>query len=229
MKRLGMIGGGGWPSTLEYYRLLNTYYSEMKGPGHSLDLVLRNLDFVIFRELITNGQRDQALEMLVDGVNDCKNAGAEFVIFSSNALHGFLDELGSSISLPVIHIAEATAKVIADKGLRKAGLLGVKLTMEGKFYPDILGKYGIETLIPNESDRGVVEQIIFSELVNGKTSRASKEVYLEVMQRLVNEGAEGIILGCTEIPLLIKEEDTEYPQFSTTEIHCRAALQFALE
>jgi aspartate racemase len=228
MKRLGMIGGSGWPSTLEYYRLLNTYYGEVRGPAHALDLVLRNLDFEIFRELLANGKRDQALAMLVQAAADCKNAGADFLIFTANGLHRFLDELGPALKLPLVHIADATAQVVAAKGLRKVGLLGVKATMEGTFYPDRLKKLGITTVVPDESDKETIDQIIFSELVAGKFTDKSKSIYLEIMGRLIEKGAEGVILGCTEIPLLIKNSDAEFPLFATTEIHCRAALKFAL-
>ena len=160
MKRLGMIGGSGWPSTLEYYRLLNTYYCEAKGPSRALDLVLRNLDFEIFRNLLSEGKRNQALQMLVQGAADCKKAGAEFLIFTANGLHSFLDEIERDLDLPVLHIADATAKAVYERAIKKVGLLGVKLTMEGNFYQNRLGAYGIETLVPNETDRETIHQII---------------------------------------------------------------------
>jgi aspartate racemase len=228
MKRLGMIGGSGWPSTLEYYRLLNTYYGEVRGPAHALDLVLRNLDFEIFRELLINGKRDRALAMLAQAASDCRNAGADFLIFTANGLHRFLDELSPSIDLPFVHIADATAEVVAAKGLKRVGLLGVKPTMEGTFYPDRLKKLAVTTIVPDDSDKEIVDRIIFSELVAGQFTDKSKSIYLDIMRKLIEAGAEGIILGCTEIPLLIRETDAEFPLFATTEIHCRAALKFAL-
>lgn len=227
MKRLGLIGGSGWPSTLEYYRLLNTYYGEMRGQSHAMDMVIRSIDFEIFRELLEDGQRAKAIQMIVDGINDCERAGAQFFSFSANGLHRFLTEIEHSVSLPCVHIAVPTAKAVKQKNLKVVGLLGVRGTMEDDFYPNHLSAVGVRTLIPTDQDKESVDRIIFNELVQNKFTDESKKKYLEVMKRLKAAGAEGIILGCTEIPLLIDQADFELPLFATTEIHCRAILEYA--
>ncbi|MGE0529085.1 MAG: aspartate/glutamate racemase family protein [Bdellovibrionales bacterium] len=228
IKRLGLIGGSGWPSTLEYYRLLNTYFGERRGGGHALDFVLRNLDFEVFRELLDQGQKPKAVRMLIEGALDCKKAGATFLAFSANGLHRFWPEMKEAVDLPLVHIAEATAQAVSSSGLKTVGLLGVRATMEASFYPEHLRELGIATLIPNDADKAQIDRIIFEELVRGTFTKASKVVYLQVMDRLVQRGAEGIILGCTEIPLLINQTDSVHPLFATTEIHCKAILKFAL-
>jgi len=228
MKRLGLIGGSGWPSTLEYYRLLNTYFGDAKGTSHSMDMVVRNMDFEIFREMTESGRNEDAIQMLVDGINDCKKAGADFFAFSANGVHRFLSQIEPLVKLPNVHIADATAKAVHEAGLKTVGLLGVKGTMDSDFYPGRLKALGITTLIPSEEDKHLVDHIIFSELVQNKFTQASKSKYLEVMRRLKKSGAEGIILGCTEIPLLISQKDFELPLFATTEIHCRSIVEFAL-
>lgn len=229
MKRLGLIGGSGWPSTLEYYRLLNTYYGEKKGTAHSMDMVVRNLDFGIFQELIESGKKEAAVEMLVNGINDCKKAGADFFSFSANGLHRFLDEIMPQVDLPNVHIADATAKAVEQLGIHTVGLIGVRGTMEGDFYPSRLRERGIATLIPTEEDKELVDHIIFAELVQNKFTQESKTKYLEVMERLKTAGAQGIILGCTEIPLLIGQSDFSLPLIATTEVHCKAIVEFALQ
>lgn len=228
MKRLGLIGGSGWPSTLEYYRLLNTYFGERHGSAHALDMVLRNLDFEIFRGHLNNGLCDDAVKMLVDGAHDCKKAGAQFLAFAANGLHRFLPEIEQAVGLPFVHIAKATAKSASQLNLNKVGLLGVRATMEGSFYPDALREYGMSVVVPIDDDKALIDQIIFSELVHGKFTQQSKEKYIAVMNRLADQGAEGVVLGCTEIPLLIQAQDFHLPLLTTTEIHCRAILDFAV-
>lgn len=228
MKRLGLIGGSGWPSTLEYYRLLNTYYGEAMGSSHSMDMVIRNLDFEVFSRLTESGRQDDAVQMLIDGINDCTRAGAQFFSFSANGLHRFLKKIEPFVSLPNVHIADATAQAVQKTGIKTVGLLGVKATMEGEFYPNRLKTLGITTLVPSDEDKEVVDRIIFSELVHNKFTQASKSKYLDVMGRLRLAGAQGIILGCTEIPLLISQKDFDLPLFATTEIHCRSLVEFAL-
>lgn len=228
MKRLGLIGGSGWPSTLEYYRLLNTYHGQRVGEDHAMDMVIRNLDFGVFSRLLNQGDKNSAVAMLVDGIRDCERAGAEFFSFSANGLHRFMDEVTAQVNLPYVHIADATAKAVSDSGIKQVGLLGVRATMEGEFYPSKLKHYGIQTLIPSESDRETVDQIIFTELVQNKFLPQSKNRYLEIMDTLKSNGAQGIILGCTEIPLLLSQEDFDLPLFATTEIHCKALVDYAL-
>lgn len=229
MKRPGLIGGTGWPSTLEYYRLLNIYYGEATTPGHSLDLVLRSLDFEIFRQHMANDRKEAALKMLSDSIQDCEKAGADFLVFTANGLHRFLDELAPFIHLPIVHIADATAQEVADRGIKKVGLMGVRGTMESDFYQTRLQKHGVTTVIPDETDREVMEKIIFSELVQGKFTGKSKAIFIEIMKRLTQKGVEGIILGCTEIPLLVQDTDVDLILFPTTEIHCKAVLQMVLK
>lgn len=228
MKRLGLIGGSGWPSTLEYYRLLNTYHGQRVGEDHAMDMVIRNLDFGVFSRLLNQGDKNAAVTMLVDGIRDCGRAGAEFFSFSANGLHRFMDEVTAQVNLPYVHIADATAKAVSDSGMKQVGFLGVRATMEGEFYPSKLKHYGIQTLIPSDADRETVDQIIFAELVQNKFLPQSKNKYLEIMNTLKSNGAQGIILGCTEIPLLLSQEDFDLPLFATTEIHCKALVDYAL-
>jgi len=228
MRKLGLIGGSGWPSTLEYYRLLNTYFCQEHGSAQALDMILRNLNFGIFRELLVSGRRAEAINMLLEGAKDCKKAGADFLAFSANGLHRFLPEIEGEIGLPIVHIAEATALEISKTKLQKVGLLGVRGTMEGSFYPEYLHKLGIALEIPNEADKAMIDRIVFDELVHGRFTKESKDLYLKAMDRLVAQGAQGIILGCTEIPLLLNQSDFSRPLFATTEIHCRAIVDFAL-
>lgn len=193
MKRLGLIGGSGWPSTLEYYRLLNTLYGEVKGSSHSMDMVIRNLDFEVFREMVEGGRKEEAVQMLVDGINDCAKAGAEFFSFSANGLHRFLSDIEPLVKLPNAHIADATAKAVQKTGIKTVGLIGVKGTMDSDFYPKRLKTLGITMLTPSEEDKHLVDHIIFSELVKNQFTQASKIQYLKIMERLKLAGAQGII------------------------------------
>lgn len=227
MRKLGLIGGSGWPSTLEYYHLLNTYFCQESGSDHALDMILRNLNFALFRQLLASERRAEALKMLLEGALDCKRAGADFLAFSANGLHRFLPEIEDEIGLPIVHIAEATALEVSKMKLQKVGLLGVRATMEGNFYPEYLHKLGIALEVPNEDDKAMIHRIVFDELVHGKFTKQSKNLYLQAMDRLVAQGAQGIILGCTEIPLLLNQSDFRLPLFATTEIHCRAIINFA--
>lgn len=225
MKRIGLIGGFSWHSTLEYYRYLNRFSVEINGPDHGANLVLVNLNSATYRDHLQNNDENSVLALLADGIQDLRNARADFYLFCANGLHRFLPRINSPI--PNIHIADCTAHEVKRKNIKRVGLLGVYPTMTSPFYPERLQELGIETIIPDESDMREIDRIIFAELVHGQFKQESKKKYLQIMDRLKAKGAQGIILGCTEIPILIQPEDFDLPTFSTTEIHCRAAIEKA--
>jgi len=230
MKTIGLIGGMSWESTAEYYRIMNETANERCGGLHSASCILYSFDF----EEIASRQRDGDWEMLTSMMTDAarrlENAGADVVLICTNTMHLMADEVQDAIEIPLLHIVDVTGKAVADKGLSKVGLLGTRFTMEEDFYTGRLrDKYGLEVLIPPEDDRQAVHDIIFDELCSGIVKPESKETFARIMDDLHAVGAEGIILGCTEIPLLVSQEDAVCPLFDTTEIHARAAVDFALE
>jgi aspartate racemase len=229
IKKIGLIGGFSWHSTLEYYRLLNIFVGQKIGPDHSAELVLINLDRHKFHSFIQDGQEDKAIQMICEGSVRAQSGGADLLLLCANGLHRFFDQVQAAISIPILHIADAIASEIKSKGMKKVGLLGVRATMEGTFYQDRLKKQGIETIVPNDTDRTTIHDIIYSELEIGKFTDQSRKKYLDIIDRLTSAGAEGIILGCTEIPLLIKQSDTKSSLFSTMDLHCLAAVNAAFK
>lgn len=228
MKTIGLIGGFSWHSTVEYYRLLNQFIGDRIGVEHAAELVLMNCDNRRFKDLINSGERQKALEILLSAAKRAESGGAEFLLLCANALHRFYDEIQSVISIPILHIADATGLAIQKQGLRRVGLLGVRPTMEATFYPERLKKLGIETIVPSADDISRIHHLIYSELEIGKFTHETRTEFLGFIDGLVEKGAEGVILGCTEIPLLIRPGDTNVMTFSTTEIHCRAAVEESL-
>jgi aspartate racemase len=228
MKRIGMIGGIGWPSTVEYYRLLNEGAGKKIGTEHSANLILVNLDAGEIRELAANGDEDTIFEMVLAATKDLKSGGAELLVLCANGVHRFYEKLNAEFLLPIVHIADATAKKVQMSGLKKVALLGIMKTMEDTFYQNRLSKFGIQTLVPSRIEREYIDQTIYDEMVRGQFLDGTREKYINILNTLIDEGAEGIILGCTELPLLIKQIDITVPLFSTIEIHCLAAIEAAL-
>lgn len=229
MKTIGLIGGMSWESSAEYYRILNEETKNQFGGTHSCPCILYSVDFQPIETLQHEGKW-QELESILNTAGDkLIRAGAEILLLCTNTMHvvaGGLEQL----PIPFIHIADATGEAIMQKKLRKIGLLGTQFTMEMDFYKDrLLKKFGIETIIPEDGDRREVHRIIYEELIHGDIRTDSKVFYNEVIDRLWKSGAEGIILGCTEIPLLIGQDDCEIPLFDTTYIHAKAALSMAME
>jgi aspartate racemase len=229
MKTIGLIGGMSWESSLEYYRLLNQIVKSRLGGYHSARCLMLSLDFDEIEQLQRPGRWHEAAAMLVQAAGQLENGGADFIVLCTNTMHKVADEIQASIHIPFLHIAEATAQAIKAQGISRVGLLGTRFTMEEPFYKDYLvEKHALEVIIPDEPDRQLVHQIIFDELVLGVIKPESKAAYLAVIQRLVDAGAQGIILGCTEIGSLVQDGDSTVPLLDTTRIHATAAVDLAL-
>ena len=228
MKTLGLIGGMTWLSTVDYYRLINHAINERAGGRHSARLILYSVDFAEFVPSIDElGWRDIAARLSTIA-RSLQDAGAEGLILCANTPHKVADDVRAAITIPLIHIAEVTARAIRASRLRKVGLLGTRFTMEESFFRDTLTAAGIESIIPEKDDRDFIHESIFGELGKGIFTAATKDRYVKIIDALATRGAEGVILGCTEIPLIVKPEDASIPVFDTTLIHATAAVDFAL-
>lgn len=229
MKKIGLIGGLSWESTAVYYKFINQFVKERLGGLHSAKCLLYSFDFEEIVQMQFNGEWEKATQSMVEAAETLQKGGAEMIVICTNTMHKMADDIEQAVNLPLLHIVDATGEAIKEKGLKKAGLLGTRFTMEQPFYRDRLKEMGIEVIIPKEGDRARVHEIIYEELCVGEFKPSSKEEYLKIINTLHNEGAEGIILGCTEIPLLIAQDDTNIPLFDTTLIHARAVADFALK
>ncbi|MCT2343688.1 aspartate/glutamate racemase family protein [Niallia taxi] len=227
MKTIGLIGGLSWESTADYYQIINTLVKEELGGLNSAKCLIYSFNMEEMAVLQREGKWEQAAQLMADAAKTLETGGAEVILICTNTMHKVAQEVQEAISVPLIHIAQSTARSITTKGLKKVGLLGTKFTMEQDFYKEVLDQYGIETIIPEACDREDVHSIIFDELCQGKFFPESKERYLEIIRKLLADGAEGIILGCTEIPLLIKDEDIDIPLFNTTYLHSKEAVDFS--
>jgi aspartate racemase len=230
MKTIGMIAGMSWESSLEYYRLVNEGVKAGLGGLHSAKCVLVSVDFAEIEVLQRAGRWEEATQAMIDVARQVQAGGADFLLICTNTMHKMAEEVQASIEIPLLHIADAAAEAIKARGLRKVGLLGTRFTMEENFYRGRLAeKYGLEVLIPPEADRAVAHRVIYEELVLGKIIPTSKLEYQRIIESLIQQGAQGIILGCTEIGLLVKDEDSRVPLFDTTNIHAQAAVEMALK
>jgi aspartate racemase len=226
VKTLGLIGGLSWHSTVEYYRLINQEVAGRLGGLHSAQLLLYSVDF--HQVIPTDDSWPRIAAMFSDLAARLERAGAEGLVLCANTAHRVADEVQARIGIPLIHIAEATGHAIAQRNLSTVALLGTRFTMEQPFFRERLVRLGIEALIPDEADRAFIHETIFGELTHGVIKPETKTAYLKIIDQLVARGAQGIILGCTEIPLLVKPEDSSLPLFDTTKIHANAAVEFAL-
>ena len=227
-KTIGLIGGMSWESSTEYYRLLNEKVRARFGGLHSAPCILLSVDFEEIAGLQRADDWDALTAKMVVCGQSLAKAGAELLLICSNTMHRMADEVQAAAGIPLVHIADATAERVASAGIRRVGLLGTLFTMEHEFYRERLARgSGLEVIIPDMEDRHSVHQVIYSELCLGQILKASRQLYREIIQRLVDRGAEGIILGCTEIMLLIGPEDSPVPLFDTTSIHVEAALDAA--
>jgi aspartate racemase len=228
MKTIGLIGGMSWESTAEYYRIINEAVKERLGGFHSAKIVMYSVDFKEIRELQLEARWDEATNLMIDAARRVERGGADFVLICTNTMHKMAEEVEASISIPLLHIADVTAEKIISSGLKKVGLLGSAYTMEQDFYKGRLkDKYGLEVVIPSQIERQVVDNILFNELCLGEIKDSSREQIKTIMGNLVDDGAQGIILGCTELPSLIKQKDCSVPLFDTTAIHAKAAVDYA--
>ena len=230
MKTIGMIGGMSWESSIEYYRIINEAVKERLGDLHSAKCLMVSVDFAEIEVLQREGRWEEATRAMIAAARSVEAGGADFLIICTNTMHKMAGEVQRSIHIPLLHIADATAEAVKVRGLRRVGLLGTRFTMEQDFYRGrLVEKYGLDVLVPEASDREIVHRVIYNELVLGKTEAASKAEYLRIIADLAKAGAEGIILGCTEIGLLVSQSDSRLPLFDTTRIHALAAVQFALQ
>ncbi|WP_144611202.1 aspartate/glutamate racemase family protein [Bacillus cereus] len=228
MKTIGLIGGMSWESTTEYYRIINEEIKERLGGLHSAKCMINSVDFEEIERFQSNGDWDGAGELLGNAAYSLQKGGADFIIICTNTMHKVIEKIKENIHIPVLHIADATAKEIKRKDIQKVGLLGTKYTMEQDFYKLRIEENHIKVMVPSKKDRDKVNEVIYTELCLGKITSPSREYYKRVIEELVQEGAQGIILGCTEIGLLIKQEDVSVPIFDTTHIHAVEAVNFAL-
>ena len=229
MKTIGLIGGMSWESTVPYYQIINETVKERLGGLHSAKLVLYSVDFHEIEQLQHAGDWTEAGRLLAQAACSLQAAGADFLVLCTNTMHKVADAIESAVDIPLFHIVDPTAEEIKHRGLTTVGLLGTRFTMEQAFYTGRLREqYGINVIIPNQIDREIVHSVIYDELCLGKSLNASRIEYCRIIQRLVERGAQGVILGCTEISMLVGAADSPVPIFDTTSIHARKAAEWAL-
>lgn len=228
MKTLGVLGGMSWTSTAEYYRLLNEGFAARRGGLHSAPLLLHSLDFALVAQLQREDRWEDAGEMLANAAHGLERAGAGALLLATNTMHRVAGQIEAAVDVPLLHIADATGQSIRAAGLTRVGLLATAFTMEQPFYRERLERHGVEAVVPQAGDRAEVHRIIFDELCRNSVREDSRATYRRVMEDLVSEGAQGVVLGCTEITLLVGPEDVSVPVFDTTRIHVDAALAWLL-
>jgi aspartate racemase len=229
MKTIGLIGGMSWESSAEYYRIINETMKVRKGPLYSAKSLMYTVNFHEIEQMQHRGEWDKAGEILLDAARRLERGGADCIVLCTNTMHKLANVIETAAKIPFIHIADATAEKIKKQGLKKIGLLGTGFTMEQDFYKGRLTeKYGLEVIVPEKTDRDIVHRVIYDELCQGKIEASSTAQYVRILQELAEKGAEGVILGCTEIMLLVGQEDSPVPIFDTTTIHATAAVDFAL-
>ena len=229
MKTIGLIGGMSWESTVTYYKIINETVKEKLGGLHSAKCILYSIDFQEIEECQANGNWEKSGEILGEAANNLEKAGADFIVICTNTMHKVVNQIKEKISIPILHIAEMTAEKILEKGLKNIALLGTKYTMEQDFYKSKLIEKGINVIIPDKNDIEIINEVIYDELCLGTINSNSKKKFLEIVDKLRSKGAEGIILGCTEIGLLIKNEDTDVPLFDTAIIHAEQAAMYSIK
>ena len=230
MKTIGLIGGMSWESSIEYYRIINETAKEKLGGLHSAKSLMVTVDFAEIEKLQHENRWDEAAQILVKCAQDLERGGADFIVLCTNTMHKLADQIIVNVNIPFLHIADATAEKIKATGIKKIGLLGTRFTMEHDFYKGrLIQNFGLDVLIPNEADREIIHRVIYDELVRGKIMDGSREEYKRIMELLIAQGAEGIILGCTEIELLVKQGDSRVLLFPTTSIHAVSAVEYSLK
>ncbi len=227
-KTIGILGGMSPESTIEYYQYITRAYTEKFGDYSYPEIVIFSVSFQPYVDLPAAGRWDLVADGLAQAAQKLAAAGADFVVIATNTMHKVVDDIQSQIDIPILSLLDVVGEAIAAQGLKTVGLLGTRFTMESTFYQEALAQRGITVITPNAADRETVNRVIYDELVAGKIRAESRAEYLAIIERLATEGAQGIILGCTEIPLLVKQSDTSLPLFDTTILHADAALAFAL-
>lgn len=230
MKRIGLLGGMSWESSAEYYRFLNEEVRDRCGGLHSADCLLRSVDFSEIEVLQRTGRWEQAGARLADEARGLAAAGAEILVLCTNTMHKVADAIAAAVEVPLVHIADATAEAVHHQGLNAVGLLATAYTMEQDFYVGRLrARHGLEVLVPGAADRSLVHDVIYDELCRGVVEDGSRRQYRRIMAELVDRGAEGILLGCTEIDLLVGPEDATVPVFDTTRLHVRKVVDLSMQ
>ena len=229
LKIIGLIGGMSWESTVTYYKIINETVKEKLGGLHSAKCILYSVDFQEIEECQANGNWEKSGEILGEAAYNLEKAGADFIVICTNTMHKVVNQIKEKISIPILHIAEMTAEKILEKGLKNIALLGTKYTMEQDFYKSKLIEKEINVVIPDKNDIEIINEVIYDELCLGTINSDSKKKFLEIVDKLRSKGAEGIILGCTEIGLLIKNEDTDVPLFDTAIIHAEQAAIYSIK
>ncbi len=229
MKTIGLIGGMSWESTVTYYKVINETIKRELGGLHSAKILLYSVDFDEIEKYQASGEWDKSADVLSDAAERLERAGADFIIICTNTMHKVVPQMKERIGIPIVHIAEATADKLKEHGITTVGLLGTKYTMTQDFYKDKLIEAGIRVIIPDDNDVETVNAVIYDELCLGNIIPASKDKYLEIIRKLEDAGAQGVILGCTEIGLLVNQKDVELPVFDTTLIHAEKAALTAID
>ena len=229
MKTIGLIGGMSWESTVSYYQTINTRVKEQLGGLHSAKCALYSVDFQEIEACQKEGRWDDSAKILAEAARSVERAGADFALICTNTMHKVFDQVQAAVSIPLLHIAEATAGVVLKQGLERIGLLGTAYTMEQDFYKAKLQQAGIEVIIPEADERREISRVIYEELCLGIIRKESRDYYVRVVESLSGRGAQGVIMGCTEIGLLLSPEYTDVPLFDTAEIHASSAAQRAME
>ncbi len=230
MKTIGLIGGMSWESSLEYYRIINEQVKNKLGGLHSAKSLMYSVDFQEIEKVQHQGKWDEAAKSMIEAAKRLQKGGADFIVICSNTMHKVAEDVEKNMKVPLLHIADATAEKIKDAGFKKMGLLGTRFTMEEDFYKGrLIRRYGLEVIIPDEKARQIVHDIIYKELCLGVIKPSSRDQFKEIIQNLLKNGAEAVILGCTEIPLLVKQEEVQVRLFDTTRIHAESAVEYALK
>lgn len=229
MKTIGIIGGMSWESSIEYYRIINTVTRDKLGGLHSAKSVMVSVDFAPIEEMQKNDQWEKLTGVMVNAATQLVSGGADFIVIATNTMHKMYEAVQRAINKPVLHIADATALRVKEQNIHTIGLLGTIFTMEMDFYKKrLIDNFNLNVVVPEKKDRMIINQIIYQELVLGETKQESRDEFIRVMKKLVEQGAEGVILGCTEISLLVGANDTSVPVFDTTKIHAETAVEIAL-
>jgi len=230
VKTIGLIGGMSWESSVLYYRLINTGIKQRLGGLHSAQLLMFSVDFAPIEQLQHAGDWDGAAKILIDAARRLEVGGADFFLIGTNTMHRVADEIAAAVNIPLLHIADATGAVLQRDGIRRIGLLGTAFTMELEFYKGRISEnFGIDVVVPELHDRQMVHDIIYQELCQGQVEPESREVYLAIIDRMADQEIDGVILGCTEIGMLIEQQHTEIKLYDTTAIHAQQAVALALE
>ena len=229
MKTIGLIGGMSWESTVTYYRVINEEIKKRLGGFHSGKILLYSVDFDEIEKCQMSGEWEKSGEILADAAKRLEKAGADFIVICTNTMHKVFGQVQAAVKIPVLHIAETTAEIIKKDKITKTGLLGTKFTMEQDFYKSVLAENGIEAVVPDEDGRKTVNDVIYNELCMGQIKESSKKQFLEIIEKLRDQGAQAVILGCTEIGLLVEQKDVDIPVYDTALIHAEVAAEKSLK